>query len=103
MLRPREALAFGLVHKVVGVAELLGSAEELASRALELPDAGRQATKSFIRAELSQRWEEGCAAEAEGAWEMLSKPGTVAQLRSVLKRLSRRKGTPPSSERLSRM
>ena len=92
LLRPREALAAGLVdHVVDSVDELLPTAEKMVVRmAMAHPQEGRAMTKQTIRGELSEEWAAYAEEEARSVWGFLSDARTVAALDAVLRRLQKK-------------
>jgi len=89
LLTASEALAIGLINRVIPTKEaLLPAAEEELKARLKFPDSGRVTTKLWLRKELSEAWESELEEEAKGAWKSLSSPGSIAMLKSVLERLS---------------
>ena len=94
LLRPREALAAGLVdHLVDAEEELIPTAERMVVRmALAHPDQGRAMTKQAIRGELADAWARYAEEEARTVWGFLSDAKTVGALDAVLRRLQKRPG-----------
>jgi len=86
---PIEAKDVGLVHELVETdADLLPRGESVMREFLKLPDYGRIKTKLQLVEDFSREWEAFLPEEAEGAWDMLSAPQTVAALGAVIEKLS---------------
>lgn len=85
-----EAEQLGIVDALVeSASELEGTALQMATKALKLPDAARVLTKRDARDALAKEWAdpEWLKQEAEFAWGLLSRPETIKALDGVFARL----------------
>ena len=80
--------------QVVSRDELARAADNVLSRALKLPDVGRQLTKDRLHGTFSQSWEAQASEEAKSGWAMLTSDATVTALGTVLKKLQSGKPQP---------
>jgi len=86
-VKPREALAVGLIDQVVArKEELMPAAKAALSKLLKAPDVGRVLTKQSLRSELSQSWEADWEREVPGIVAMLKHPQAVAMMERAMSR-----------------
>ena len=90
MSTPAQAKDLGMIDDVVPRYKLEMAAEEKIRELLKCPDAGRAETKRLLRHEFLEGWKGYMVGEAEGAWQMLAAPQTVAKLKAVLEGLRAR-------------
>uniref|UniRef100_A0A7S1QJ94 Uncharacterized protein n=1 Tax=Alexandrium catenella TaxID=2925 RepID=A0A7S1QJ94_ALECA len=84
-----ELLQLGMVDAMVERPdELLPHATAEAQRWLANPDAGRAATKAFLRGPLAETWEADIEADSAGLWETMNTAAYLKAIESVIARLS---------------
>lgn len=89
MLPAAKCVDLGLAHVSVPCHAVASEAESRVRRALELPDAGRVATKELIRGAFARAWRDFAEEEARYGWGQLCKPAAIASLDKVFARLKK--------------
>ena len=90
LVKPREALRYGLIDEVCEEGMLEKRVMEIAEKMKQLPRDGYAKTKVNLRGEFAEKWYRyGCDEEARDGFRMLCEPAIVKQLKRVLDGLKR--------------
>jgi len=88
MVPAKQALAIGLINRVVSKEDLDSVAATYMKSLLRLPAVSYGITKVNLRGDLGNAWEAQADEEAKNGWAFLNLPQTTKMLGGVLKRLS---------------
>jgi 3,2-trans-enoyl-CoA isomerase len=91
LVRPKEALEFGLIDRIVEKEEhLLDACTNLAQSLLKVTQSGRIVTKQLLRGEFASRWMSYIPQEQVLVWNILSDTKTIKSLEHSLSRLKQK-------------